>query len=457
LTFKRGFHLQILFKNQISGVTEPKTTIDSHSLGKNPNKQFFDEGENDTHLWDFTLAQLREQLGKKVDAKWSFCLENCAPVDDSSTLCYYLTLPESNVKLLQEPLPDKDGKLTEAAVPSLLSVYMAVGNAMAPAAKGFGAEWAEKHPVNMALTDRSKAELAAPTVPANHKAEYGPEAAWTVANVAPGANGMLDCVVDFAESDWDKIMMINKSLYAFDVRGKRLEVTSARLPAFELKGIKDDVQIPGNHLRQFVEIRDTPHIDITEVSSEFQSSLVDNAFSARSLEAMVSGGTPLVSASVSAGIKSESSKGSGSNEGSQRREYRATYNFPRVSLFLDEYTLKVSKYCDEALKALKSAPTIDNLRQFQRRFGVIFAQEVTLGGRLESTKAADSSFSAENSSVKDALKASLGAAFSYGPASASANASMENQVGHDAGKNNQKASSAISYTARGGDTLLCAK
>lgn len=36
-------------------------------------------------------------------------------------------------------------------------------------------------------------------------------------------------------------MIISKILYAFDVRGKRLEVTSARIPAFELKSVKDEV------------------------------------------------------------------------------------------------------------------------------------------------------------------------------------------------------------------------
>lgn len=165
----------------------------------------------------------------------------------------------------------------------------------------------------------------------------------------------------------------------------------------------------------------------------------------------------MISASVSAGIKSESSKGSGSNEGSQKKEYHATYSFPRVKLFLDESTIKVSEYCDKALDKLKSDPTLDNLRQFQRRFGVIFAQEVVLGGRLESTKAVDSSFSAENSSVKDAFKASLGAAVSYGPMSASASAGTETQDSHEGGSNKVKGNSAISYTARGGDTLLCAK
>lgn len=268
---------------------------------------------------------------------------------------------------------------------------------------------------------------------------------------------MLDCVIDFADKDWDKLMMLNKVLYAFDVKGKRLEISSARLAAFDL--VLPETQEPQTrpYLHPFVEIRDTPNVDITEVSSEFQSSLVDNAFSAKSLEAMVSGGTPLISASVSAGMKSETSRGSSVNEGGQKKEYHATYNFPRVRLFLDETTLKVSQHCIKALNDLKRDPTLDNLQIFQRRFGVIFAQQVTLGGRLESTKAADSHAAADSSSVKDAFKAELGAAVSYGPVSASASASTENQTSEQKNKSQQQGNSTISYTARGGDTLLCAE
>ncbi|KAI8716751.1 MACPF domain-containing protein [Fusarium sp. LHS14.1] len=264
---------------------------------------------------------------------------------------------------------------------------------------------------------------------------------------------MLDCVVDFANKDWDKIMLLNKLLYAFDVRGKQLQITSARLPAFEL--VFSEQGSSTAHLQPFVEIQDTPHIDITEVSTEFQSSSADNAFSSKAVETMVSGGSPLVSVSVSAGMKSESSRGTASTEGGQRKEYHATYNFPRVRLFLGESTLQVSEYCDKALAGLQAEPTLTKLVDFQRRFGTIFAQEVLLGGRLESTKAADPFATASTSTAKEAFKASVGAAVSYGPFAASASGSTETQTGHDQGSNNQRGNSAISFTARGGDTLLC--
>lgn len=45
--------------------------------------------------------------------------------------------------------------------------------------------------------------------------------------------------------------------------------------------------------------------------------------------------------------------------------------FPRVKVFLDEYTLKVSPQCKAALNKLRDTKTIEELLTFQRRFGKI--------------------------------------------------------------------------------------
>ena len=397
-TLKKDFHIQVIFLNQISKANEPKATISSRTLTQN---------EDNLTL---SLKHLRATLGERADSKWTFCFENCASVEDSEVLIYYLTMDEANVKKVQPPAPTQpDQPHPEPAALPVLSAYLTVNNAMAPAPKVFGAEWAEKNRAELSLADRKPSEIGAPELSANNKANYITETEWATESSSPTAAGMLDCVVDFSDADWDKLMMLNKVLYAFDIRGRRLEVTSARLPAFELQGRqeKEKVNVEPAHFRTFVEIFDTPSIDLSEINSEFQTSLVDNAFSSKSLEAMVSGGSPLISASASAGIKSEISKGTGSSEGGQKKEYHAKYNFPRVKLFLDESTLTVSRDCDRAISELRSNPTFQQLRQFQRQFGVIFAQEVILGGRLESSKAADSQSNAENSSAKDALKASV--------------------------------------------------
>ncbi|UPK92921.1 hypothetical protein LCI18_003856 [Fusarium solani-melongenae] len=445
----KGFHVQVLFINKISASQEPKATINYKQLAL------------EKSIDKVTLEDVRTYLGKKIDSKWSFCLENSAVVDKTNALLYYLTLNSVNATKLQALVPKKDEEPVEPATLPVLTAYVCVEDAMAPvprSALGWGATWADNNKADTTLTDRSKSQIGAPSLSASHKANYSAESAgWAAARsekTVPSAGGMLDCVVDFADKDWEKIMMLNKLLYAFDVRGKQLQITSARLPAFELVYTKQGSTTA--HLQPFVEIQDTPHIDITEVSTEFQSSLADNAFSSKAVEAMVSGGTPLVSVSVSAGMKSESSRGTASSEGGQRKEYHATYNFPRVRLFLDENTLTVSEYCDKALAALKDDPTLAKLVDFQRRFGTIFAQEVLLGGRLESTKAADSFATSSSSTAKESFKASVGAAVSYGPAAASVKGSTESQTGQDKSSNNQRGNSAISFTARGGDTLLCA-
>lgn len=406
-------------------------------------------------IFEVKLDDLRRKLKKKLDTKWSFCLDNGAIIDDKTALCYYLTLVDKNKTMLEKPAPPaKDQAPEEPVGLPVLTAFVAVENAMAPTQVKDVSDWASNNKPNLTFTDTSKTDLKAPGVPAGYEAKYAAMDDWKYKSIKPTELGMLDCVVDFALSDWEKLLSINKTLYAFDVRGTKLEVVNARIPTFVLcpDSIKKD-----RFVADFAEICDTPSIEITEVTSEFQSSLVDNAFSARSLETMVGGASPLVSASVSAGIKSESSRGHGSSEGYQKREYHATYNFPRVKLFLDETTLIVSDTCRAALKTLKEQPSMTSLLAFQRRFGAFFSKEVTLGGRLHSTKAADSDFKASNTSEREALKASLGAAVSYGPAQFSAQAGLEDQSTQTGDKKSVSARSALSFTARGGDTLLCAK
>ncbi|KAI5210889.1 hypothetical protein E4T38_01870 [Aureobasidium subglaciale] len=249
---KAGFHVQVLFINQISGIQEPKTTVGSGALAG-----------GGVNLEQMELKAFRHKLGKAVDSKWSFSFENCAPVEDGNTLLYYLSLVEGNMKKLQT-LDGGDAAADLATLP-VLTVYMAVGNSMAPPPTGFGATWAQNKKADVDFTDRNASALIAPILSANHKAEYITETASIGSEMVPANGGMLDCVVDFSDADWNKIMMLNKTLYAFDVRGKSLEVTSARLPAFELNLENKDI-FQGVHLRPFVEINDAPHIDIAESS-----------------------------------------------------------------------------------------------------------------------------------------------------------------------------------------------
>ncbi|ORY14656.1 hypothetical protein BCR34DRAFT_645688 [Clohesyomyces aquaticus] len=432
--FGENFQIQFLFKNHISGQDEPKGTSSAAAVIRKKK-----ETGGDPKIKEIILSDVRAVLEKRIDAKWSFCLENRATVSSDTLLTVYLGMVTKN----QEVLKSAGGTL------SVFSIFLAVEDAMSPAAAKFT-------PTEKASLDLRKIEglVTAPGVPPSYKAaSWGKEDDWKV-DGKPTAPGMLDCVVDFAAADWDKIMMINKTLYGFTVRGTELQIISARQPAFEINDAMKSIK--GPHLPEFAEIADTPHIDITEVDNAFQSSLADNAFSARSIETMISGTSPLISANVSAGMRSESMHGRGTNQGGSKREYHATYNFPRVKLFLDRLTLKLTDQCKTSINELKANQTLERLIEFQARYGVIFAQEVTLGGRLQSTKAADAAFSTENNSEKEAFKAAVGAGVSVGSFSTSVKADTETATSRAGESSRSSGISAISYTARGGDTLRCA-
>lgn len=286
-------------------------------------------------------------------------------------------------------------------------------------------------------------------------------------HVGVGAD-RISCVIDMTMLDWRRIMLLNKLVYGSEIRGVRrentsvhttssstsLDVVNARVAAFSLSS---GSPAKGLQLPEFVEVVDSPNIRITEIKSDLQSSLAKSAFSARSIEVMTGGGTPMISAAVSAGVAVESESSTGHLSGQKRTEYFATYNFPRVKLFLDEYTLNVSDDCKKALEKLRVTKTIEALLLFQRRFGTIFATEVVLGGRLEASKYAKSEFVTDNEKEKDKLKASVGANFSLPQFALGSKVSSEDQSGNEKGELDLSSEAMLSWTAKGGNTILCAK
>jgi hypothetical protein len=89
--------------------------------------------------------------------------------------------------------------------------------------------------------------------------------------------------------------------------------------------------------------------------------------------------------------------------------------------------------------------------------GHIFTTQFCLGGQLQSTKAASSLFAATETDKFDALKSSV--AMSFSSLNASGSAKYEYETQDHENKKQQKTSeiSKLAWTARGGDTRLCAK
>ncbi|KAF9697831.1 hypothetical protein EKO04_004229 [Ascochyta lentis] len=459
----KGFHLEVLYRNHLNrSRLEPKITLTSSALAS-----------NDVHK--VLLSDLRKTAGNALESKWSFCLINDATVQNEHSLGYYLSLFTSNVtQLLKLPdgPPEKDaGDLILEDLPTTymlptLTVLMTSAQSLTPSdGRDMQQAWLEKNQPDLKFAAMS--ELKTPTVPEDHKAEYITTEGWdTGRSFDVTGTGLLDCVIDMSMQDWRRVMLLNKLVYGSEIRGVRredsdvttptgnssLDIVNARVAAFNLKSgmPSKELQLP-----DFVEVMDSPTIKVTEVKSDLQSSLAKNAFSARAIEVMTGGGTPMISAAVSAGVAIESEKASGHLSGQKRTEYFATYNFPRVKLFLDEYTLEVSEDCELALEKLRTEKNMPALLEFQRRFGTIFATEIVLGGRLEATKFAKSEFVTDQEQEKDRLKASVGANFSSPQFFIGSKASTESQSGEDKSKLDLNSEAMLSWTAKGGNTILC--
>jgi MAC/Perforin domain len=135
----------------------------------------------------------------------------------------------------------------------------------------------------------------------------------------------------------------------------------------------------------------------------------------------------------------------------------ATYEFPRVVLFMDEQILEPSGPCQKALEAIRVSPSADAVLRFMDKFGHVYAKEVHLGGRLQCTKSLESVSGASISQKREALKAEASAQF---------NARMITAGGRYTGTNLEHQKSGLSLTAslqmvaweaRGGDTTLSSK
>ncbi|KAL9073782.1 MAG: hypothetical protein Q9157_004607 [Trypethelium eluteriae] len=292
--------------------------------------------------------------------------------------------------------------------------------------------------------------------------------------------------------DWSRVIKMNKVLYGFvvenDVDGPKL--VKARTPAFVVKPghseafatlksavapasegetdgsllvqnpstIKTATSKPGGKLADVpeFEISDASSISITEATNSLQKSLAEGGFSESSINSAIGYGTFSVSAGICAGLKSRDEASTTEVSQSDHKEYHASYNFPRVRLFLDELSMELSVQCREALENINEKSTLQDLKNFSLRFGHVFATRIKLGGRLKCAKFADATFGSNDTERKEAMRVAMGAQFAGPSASANLNASNENQKVVTTSNDKKFSSSSLSWTACGGDTLLCA-
>jgi hypothetical protein len=128
-----------------------------------------------------------------------------------------------------------------------------------------------------------------------------------------------------------------------------------------------------------------------------------------------------------------------------------------VELILDEENLELSNECKADIQNLRDIRTLQQLDHFEKRYGVIFARKVHLGGKLVSIDESDSVAGSTLSEKTQMLKAAAGVSVSGHGFQAEVNYSHTNNTGTQVTSTEKKMTHSMSWSAEGGETTLCNK
>ncbi|KAH6646669.1 hypothetical protein BKA67DRAFT_649933 [Truncatella angustata] len=273
---------------------------------------------------------------------------------------------------------------------------------------------------------------------------------------------------ELEEQEWSVIADNNSLCYGISVIRRKegndtvaVGVERARYPAFRLKkrSILSD-QLTSTSVKDvelFLRIPDytvddKSYVSIYETKSDLQSSLATSSFSQFDVSVAGSGSMFGCTMSASASYGGSSSNVSTSTSSTSSKRVTIAYNFPRVTLLLDEGSLELTKECEEALLAVVDKVS---LTSFLENFGEFFSTRVQLGGRLFATEDVLSTGATASSEMARSMKASAAVAFSGWGASAAASASYGSSATASGASIAQNSTSSMTWQANGGDTLLC--
>ncbi|PIG84232.1 hypothetical protein AARAC_006018 [Aspergillus arachidicola] len=388
----------------------------------------------------------------------SFCSPSGALVSDASSFSDY-------VDILSEGGEDKE-EGDDKKKKNIYNVYVYLKSKKTTTGLSDEAKETLKKELNLKLSDKPellKASLDQLTSSFN-KADWVAEASEDATNPA-----------DMSEKEWNIVIRNNSltsaSRLVFSNLGrasdgsKKLKfrrIERAPYSAFVLKPRKfqpheisdSEVKIEQQfHIPRFV-VADDSYVDTFETKSSVATAMARSSFSSIEAEASIEGGAFGFSAAVSAGFSSSESNALSKQSTAESSTMNITYNFPRVVLHLDEYSLALSDECSQDLIRVKD---VNSLIAFHHKYGHFFATRVELGGRLFSSEKFSTLGTSSESEATKQMKISASASFSSKFVSGSASYSQENgQSGQDS-DSRRSMQGSMSWQAQGGDTLLCNK
>ncbi|KAE8414453.1 hypothetical protein BDV36DRAFT_286156 [Aspergillus pseudocaelatus] len=387
----------------------------------------------------------------------SFCSPTGALVNDASSFSDY-------VDILSEGGEEKEGG--DKKTKNIYNVYVYLKSKKTTTGLSDEAKETIKKELNLKLSDKPellKTSLDQLTSSFN-KADWLAEASEGATNPA-----------DMSEKEWNVVIRNNSltsaSRLVFSNLGRASDGTKklkfrrierAPYSAFVLKPRKfqpheisdSEVKVEQRfHIPRFV-VADDSYVDTFETKSSVATAMARSSFSSIEAEASIEGGAFGFSAAVSAGFSSSESSALSKQSTAESSVMNITYNFPRVVLHLDEYSLALSDECSEDLMRVKD---VNSLIAFHHKYGHFFATRVELGGRLFSSEKFSTLGTSSESEATKQMKISASASFSSKFVSGSVSYSQENGQSAQDSDSRRGMQSSISWQAQGGDTLLCNK
>ncbi|KAH6960261.1 hypothetical protein DER45DRAFT_627355 [Fusarium avenaceum] len=427
-----------------------KTTL-QFSVSENTNKK---------------LEVIRKLLVKKevfgaLDARNPFCNANGAEVSDQMSIAVYLDQLADKVK---DDVPaDADGAAKDSAdvpansqkldIPKFYYKKKKVQTKSDDATQEF-----LKKQLDMKLREnKALSPMRAQLLQSAFQADK-----WTA---APAAK--LSVVADLGERDWSVIVRTNCLL-----SGQRLSYSNGpknpcveRTPfnAFKIKGRKfDPYEIIAPMLVARIprfRVDDSSYVTVLETHNSLQASMAKSSFNKTSIEASAGGSLWGVSAAAKAGFSTNEGTKEVTASSEKHEQVHVTYNFPRVTVFLDEHSLELTKDVKDDIKKIQETQSNEKKKElviaFGEKYGHIFSRRVKLGGRLISSHETTSRSTEKQAQTENNLKAAAAVSVSGYGLSVSAEMSHETAIQADDSTKAQSFASNMSWEATGGNTVLC--
>ncbi|KXJ85768.1 hypothetical protein Micbo1qcDRAFT_127428 [Microdochium bolleyi] len=392
------------------------------------------------------LADIRTRAA--ISTKLKFTAEGSASVGDETVLSYYMSLRGD----IKTPKTKDASTPTSAETPTVKIDLILGGFKLTPTAPAIDPAKYQQEIEKLLVVDQSGAAKVGDLKKLSDTLG-ALRADSIVTGAAQGAQSdFTKEPLDLTEGQWDYVLRNTRAIHGWYNKGNVL--IKAKKRAFDLAIRQADVSHEqGSTLAMppFY-INDDATVDVTETRSAFERELADSGFSSLAVKATGGGGAMGSSATASLAYEKEHSEASKTIEASTVQAVHVAYKFPRVSIELDAYCLRLTAEARHRALGVSSVTDVD---RWSRELGNVFALNFTLGGELTSSRLYNSQDHGSLESFKDSVKEAAGMSITSPYATGGFSVGSVQAGEHTAGVRSASQSARLAWKARGGNTLLC--